>query len=83
MGLIIHKKRVSSFLLAAVVVFWPTQGYAYIGPAIAFIGYLFGPIVAVLAVIAMVFYLPAKKMIKKMKAKNKTDEVNSVSKKEG
>ncbi len=67
---IIH---VFSIAVFALLVFSAGPAYAYIGPAIAAVGYLLGPIGAVIAAIAMILYLPTRKLWKKTKAK-KADE---------
>lgn len=43
--------------------------HAYIGPAIAYIGMLFGPVAAVLVAIAMVLFFPIRSYLKKRKKK--------------
>ncbi len=45
--------------------------FAYIGPAIAFIAYLLGPFVAVIAGIAMILSFPILKLYRKFKGKDK------------
>ena len=45
--------------------------FAYIGPAIAFIAYLLGPVVAVVAGIAMILSFPILKLYRKFKGKDK------------
>lgn len=53
--------------------------YAYIGPAIAFISYLFGPVIAVIAAVAMTIYLPVRIYLKKRKKKAAQAEAVSKS----
>ncbi len=57
--------------VAAALLLWltPLPAHAYIGPAIAFVSYLAGPIVAVLAAVAMLFAWPAWKLIQKLRDK--------------
>lgn len=43
--------------------------YAYIGPVIAFVSYLLGPVIAIIAAIAMVLYFPIRAYMKKRKKK--------------
>jgi hypothetical protein len=62
-----------SFLFISL--FFLEPAYAYVGPAIAFVSYLLGPVVAVLAAIGIVLYLPVKKLIKKKNA-SKNEEQN-------
>ncbi len=69
-------------LLAAALVFlacsWPGPAHAYIGPAIAFVSYLFGPVAAVVAAIGIILYLPLKMVWKKFKkAKGAPDKQES------
>lgn len=62
------KLFVSVFMLSFLVV---APAYAYIGPgaAVAFVGYIFGPIAAVAVAVAMVLLWPLRILMKKMKAK--------------
>ena len=46
---------------------WPA--HAYIGPAIAFVSYLAGPIIAIGAAVAMLLAWPAWKLIQKLRGK--------------
>ena len=59
------------FYGAAILLLWltPLPAHAYIGPAIAFVSYLAGPVVAVLAAVAMLLVWPAWKLIQKLRGK--------------
>jgi hypothetical protein len=41
--------------------------HAYIGPGVAFISYLFGPIAAAIAAVGMILYLPIKTFLRRCK----------------
>ena len=73
-----HKKFLIYAILVFLALFWPGTSYAYIGPAIAFVGYLLGPVAAVFAVVGIILYLPIKALIKKVKkAKDKPEDKTS------
>lgn len=61
-----------SFLFVCLLFIAPS--YAYVGPAIAFVSYLLGPIAAVLAAIGIVLYLPVKKLLKKKNTATDTEK---------
>lgn len=46
---------------------FPAQ--AYIGPGIVLISYLFGPVIAVVSVVAMILFYPALLLYRKIKGK--------------
>ena len=48
--------------------------YAYIGPAIAAIGYLLGPVVAIIAAAAMILIWPVYRLFKRHKSKNQPED---------
>lgn len=56
-------------IILGVAVFWPETAYAYIGPAIAFVGYLLGPVAAIIALVIMIIAWPARILWKKYRAK--------------
>lgn len=47
--------------------------FAYIGPAIAFIAYLLGPIAAIVVGIGMILSFPILKLYRKFKGKDKKE----------
>lgn len=53
------------YLLFFVILLRSSPAYAYIGPAIVFIGYLFGPIGALIAGILMILSFPFLKLYRK------------------
>lgn len=61
-------------VLLALLVLSPLPAHAYVGPAIAFVGYIAGPVVAVVAAVAMLFAWPAWQLIQKIRGKSKKDE---------
>ena len=65
--------RILLFLLLFMIITEPA--YAYIGPAIAFLGYLLGPLVAVIGAIVIILAWPAMSLYKKYK-KNKAENTN-------
>jgi hypothetical protein len=67
------KQFITTFLIF-VAVSWPQIAHAYIGPAVAFVSYLFGPVVAVIAVVGLILYLPIKALLKKRKQKDNDQE---------
>jgi len=50
------------------------SAHAYIGPGIAFLSYLLGPVAAIVVTVGLILYLPIKKIIKKGKKKNSEDK---------
>ena len=50
---------------------------AYIGPGIACIGYLLGPVAAVVALVGMTLYLPIKSLLKRYKRNKESKAVTA------
>ena len=61
--------RTAGLLLCLV----PLPAHAYIGPALAFTSYLFGPVIAILAAVAMLLAWPAWKLVQKIRGKPVTE----------
>lgn len=53
--------------------------YAYVGPgvAVAFVGYIFGPIIAIAIAVGLILIWPARWLYKKYKKKNSNIEDES------
>ncbi|MFP4097369.1 MAG: hypothetical protein ACLFP8_02745 [Alphaproteobacteria bacterium] len=65
------------FLLIAIFISlmsMTTSAYAYIGPAIALLGSLFGPVIALVAVIILTLFFPILKLYKTLAARAKSKE---------
>ncbi len=59
--------RIFPLAMFAITALWPLSAHAYIGPAIAFVSYLLGPVAAIIAAIAMILFLPARALLRKRK----------------
>lgn len=56
---------------------WPSQAMAYIGPAIGYLAYLFGPLFALLALVAMALFYPIKMLLKRRRGSEKDDDLKT------
>ena len=63
------KNKVFQFIVFFGAFFVCLPAQAYIGPAVALLASLFGPIIAVLALIGMIVIYPAFKFVKNRRAK--------------
>jgi len=66
-------------LLVALAALVPMPAQAYVGPAIAFVGYIAGPVVAVIAAVVMLFAWPAWQLFQKIRGKSKKDDTPSAA----
>jgi hypothetical protein len=65
-----------SLILTAACLFMAGPAHAYIGPgaAVAFAGYVFGPLIAIVVALGLVLIWPARILYKKFKSKKPTAE---------
>ena len=65
------KSFIFSLLCLLILALSPLPAQAYIGPgvAVAFLGYVFGPIAAIAVALGLVLFWPARWLYKKFKAK--------------
>lgn len=64
------------FVLTLFLAMVAVPAHAYVGPgiAVAFVGYLFGPVIAIIVAIGLVLIWPARWLWKKLKKKNAAAE---------
>lgn len=69
---------IAAFAFAALLLA-STPAQAYIGPAIAVVGYIAGPVVAVIAAVALILSYPAMALWRKYKKKKAGNEKDAKS----
>jgi hypothetical protein len=67
------RARYRFYIVLLALLLAPSSAQAYVGPAIAFVGYIAGPVVAVIAAVVMLFAWPAWQLIQKIRGKSKKD----------